>query len=225
MARPRARTSTPVAGGSGCRRARPGAARPGGCPTTSWEVIWADLSQTSTPSTAAPASYPTGALDTVSSATRAATAASASRSVVAGGVLVPAAAEAGGHLADVGGALGPQRDLVAAVGLLLEDGGHVAGAVGADQVDQALGLVHLDPVLGQVGQVDPGPDQRGLRDLGDAAEGVGDQSQVADAVGLEHGLGHLVLLDPGGQQLGRQQVGLGGGGLVLEAPVSVTSPV
>jgi hypothetical protein len=42
--------------------------------------------------------------------------------------------------------------------------------------------------------------------------------QVADVVGLEDGLGHLILLDPGGQQLGRQQVGLGGGRLVLEAP-------
>src|SRR4029453_11194933 len=127
-------------------------------------------------------------------------------------------AEPGGRPADAGAPLGAQRDLSAALGLLLEHGRHVAGPVGADQVDQPLGLVHLDPVGGQVGQGDGGPDERGLGNLGDAAEGVGDQTQVADVVGLEHGLGDLVLADPGGQQLGRQPVGVGGGGLVLEAP-------
>jgi hypothetical protein len=60
--------------------------------------------------------------------------------------------------------------------------------------------------------------QRRLGDLLDPGQRVGDQPQIADVVGLEHGLGDLVLADPGGQQLGGQMVRLGSGGLVLEAP-------
>jgi hypothetical protein len=55
--------------------------------------------------------------------------------------------------------------------------------------------------------------------------GVGDQPQVADVVGLEHGLGDLVLADPGGQQLGASRWVSGVVAWYWKRPVSVTSPV
>src|ERR671923_2841418 len=71
---------------------------------------------------------------------------------VAGRELVAAAAELAGDPADVDAALGAQRDLPAALTLLLEHGRDLAGGVGAHDVDEPLGLDHPDPPGLQVGQ-------------------------------------------------------------------------
>src|SRR6266508_1410908 len=96
--------------------------------TTSWEVIPAGLSQTSTPSTAAGASLPGQGAGRVAGH-RLDHGGHGRLRVELGGEagreLVAAAAEAGGDAAHVGGALGAQRDLPCAVRLLLEDRGDV----------------------------------------------------------------------------------------------------